>query len=74
MFFLNSVQTTKVGILRIPGCFGFLVVSEVPELYRTLREACRKKFHQVLSKAESVVPTILKDKENTWNSKEEIDR
>ena len=24
---------------------GFLVVSEAPELYRKLREACRKNFH-----------------------------
>ena len=40
----------KVGFLRI------LVASEVPKLYRKLREACRENFPQVSSKSEETFP------------------
>ena len=39
----------------------FLVVSEVPELYRKLREACRKNCPQVSSKSASVTSSILEE-------------
>ena len=39
------------------GLDAFLVVSKVPELYRTLREACRKNSHHMPSKSELVVPS-----------------
>ena len=41
----------KVGVL------GILVGSEVPEMYRKLRGACRKSFHWISSKSELVVPS-----------------
>ena len=47
----------KVSIFVVlNGCWGFLVVSKVPELYRKLREACRKNFPQVSSKSEATSP------------------
>ena len=36
-----------------------LVVSEDPELYRKLREACKKNFLQVSSKSASVTPSYF---------------
>ena len=46
-----SFENFKVGLS------GFLVVFEVPELYRKLREACRKNFCYILCKSTSVVPS-----------------
>ena len=42
---------------------GFTVVSEVPELYRKLRAACRKSYCYMLSKSELVVPSDDKKKQ-----------
>ena len=41
-------------------------MSKVPELYRKLREACRKNFHQVSSKSEATSPHTFK-KQNFIN-------
>ena len=37
-----------------------MVVSKVPQLYRKLREACRKNFLQILSKSEATISYTLK--------------
>ena len=37
----------------------FLIVSEVPELYRKLRAACSKNFRQVSSKSASLTPSYF---------------
>ena len=47
------VRTYKVGVL------GILVVTEVPELSRKLREACRKNFPHISSKSALVTPNYL---------------
>ena len=42
-------------VQKLKSCFfKILVVSKVTELYRKLREACRKNFPQVSSKSEPV--------------------
>ena len=42
-----------------------LVVSEVPELFGKLRQACRKKFPQVSSKSASVTSSYLNKNRQT---------
>ena len=39
------------------GFYTYSNVSEVPELYRKLRKACRNNFHQVSSKSVLVTPS-----------------
>ena len=41
------------------GFERFLVVSDVLELHRKLREACRKNSRYILSKSELVVPSYM---------------
>ena len=47
----------------------FLVVCEVPELYRKLRETCGKNSRYVSSKSELLVPSYYKKKKNVDDHK-----
>ena len=52
---------------------SFLIASEVPELYRKLRQTYRKNSHYVSSKSELMVPNYDKKTEKSTGEKSNYD-
>ena len=48
----------------VTAVYGFLVVSEAPEVYRKLRETCRKQSLRISSKSKRLVRTYDPSKKN----------